>query len=74
MKQTAVEYFVSEISKTNYKDIKELIEKSKEMEKDQIKRFALSLILEITQKYKCDLSEMNFTKNFDDYYKRYQDI
>jgi hydrogenase maturation factor HypE len=74
MKQTAVEYFLSEISKTNYKDIKELIEKSKEMEKDQIKRFALSLILEITQKYKCDLSEMNFTKNFDDYYKRYQDI
>ncbi len=74
MKQTAVEYLVSEISKTNYKDIKELIEKSKEMEKDQIKRFALSLILEITQKYKCDLSEMNFTKNFDDYYKRYQDI
>lgn len=74
MKQTAVDYLVSEISKTNYKDIKELIEKSKEMEKDQIKRFALNLIIEITQKYKCDLSEMNFTKNFDDYYKRYQDI
>ena len=87
MKKTALEWYAEQAMRLEIEKAKgnismnemlnqlsNVLDQSKEMEKDQIKRFALSLIVEITQKYKCDLSEMNFTKNFDDYYKRYQDI
>ena len=63
-KQTPVEYLLSMISKTNYQDMKELIEKAKSMERDRDKRIALHFIV-LGIKTKGDFSKIDFYKEID---------
>lgn len=60
MAQTAVDFFVSEFSKTSYKDIKELISKAKELEKKNI-----------VNAWDLGRRDIDYPANGEDYYNKF---